>query len=83
MLQNFLNNMFQILCKKKILYCLVSLSAFSDVVFDKRLFPGLVNTLHHFLFAKPVRAVLACTERNPDTITAFLQCLSKSLVAML
>uniref|UniRef100_A0A1B6KLR7 FAM86 N-terminal domain-containing protein n=1 Tax=Graphocephala atropunctata TaxID=36148 RepID=A0A1B6KLR7_9HEMI len=60
----------------------VDLVLAADVVYDERLFPALVNTLHHFLCDKPARAVLACTERNRDTLTTFLQYLAaKGLVA--
>ncbi|XP_054275700.1 protein-lysine N-methyltransferase EEF2KMT [Macrosteles quadrilineatus] len=49
----------------------------ADVVFDERLFPSLVNTLYHFLKNKTTFAVLACTERNPQTLSTFLTNLGK------
>jgi len=49
----------------------------ADVVFDERLFPALVATFHHLLSKTTSFAVLACTERNPQTLTTFLTLLGQ------
>jgi len=54
----------------------------ADVVYDERLFPALVNILYHFLSNKTSRAIIACTERNSDTLSTFLNCLDQKCLVV-
>ena len=51
----------------------------ADIVFDGRVIPSLVNTIH-LLLSSSSKAHIACTVRNQDTLDLFLsECRRKEL----
>lgn len=49
----------------------------ADVIYDSDLFLSLINAIKCFLLNGTERALLACTERNQDTLANFLRLLGK------
>lgn len=49
----------------------------ADIIYDKDLFVPLLNALECFAKNGNVEIVLACTERNEETLTMFLNAASK------